>query len=647
MRPFPLDASKHSHFYCTKNCRVSQKLPSKPIAFHVNFTRSLDGEGNMTTTIEKHYSNDHFNALKRALQNELFIPEHDRNYMAYEDTLSAPCQIEALSVECGKSLLSSPNNEIERAINSVLSVPTLKGLDCMPESAETLAIVEDKTSENPPKKAEMSENGLVPSQNEETKILATESDELRGKAVHARQTLKAGELRHKETVCLPEMVPPRFVPQKNSHLPHSPLSPHAVYAQKTTVIDNSHDDLHLEEDEAAIMPTIEVTRQVLNDVKAYVERRKRDYELLDSDAETPAYLPLPRGILDKDAISSILPDRKPMRLEPRDDKDKRLDSSELSLGHIVAGRYEILSEIARGGYGIVYRARQIGIDRIVALKRLRSQNKQDVVQRFLLEANIIKNLIHPNTIQLIDAGNDEDNHLYIVMEYIEGRSLQSVLAEKEGLGLDRSVNITMQILKSLNEAHQRGIIHRDLKPSNILLRNVIGEHDFVKVLDFGIAKRSCSLVPKLTVDGKILGTPQYIAPELYTGHAPTASSDIYAIGLMLAYMITGRSLVPSNPLDAVRWHMNESSVGLPEWLRATKVGKIIIKAIEKNPAKRYQTAMEMIVDLKQLEAGTAKGSGCFGALHSHSRPKTCVFAATAISVLLAVIAGLIVLIVRT
>ncbi len=286
-------------------------------------------------------------------------------------------------------------------------------------------------------------------------------------------------------------------------------------------------------------------------------------------------------------------------------EEQRLNSSELSIGHVVGGRYEILSEVARGGFGIVYRARQIGIDRIVALKRLKSQNEPSAVQRFLLEANIIKNLIHPNTIQLIDAGTDRDNHLYFVMEYIEGQSLQAILNHGECISLQRAINITIQILKSLNEAHQRGIIHRDLKPSNILLRNVIGEHDFVKVLDFGIAKQTSMLTPKLTMDGKILGTPQYIAPELFSGQTPTPASDLYAIGLILATMIMGTSLVPENPMEAIKWHMTPTPSVLPNWISASPIGPFLQKAIQKDPEKRYQTALEMIVDLKKLEAQQA------------------------------------------
>ena len=243
----------------------------------------------------------------------------------------------------------------------------------------------------------------------------------------------------------------------------------------------------------------------------------------------------------------------------------RADSREIEIGKVIGNRYEILSEISRGGFGIVYRARQIGIDRVVAIKRLHTQADPASLERFSLEANIIKDLVHPNTIQLIDAGMDE-NHLYLVMEYIEGQSLRELNDEEHAIEPLRALNITKQILKSLHEAHERGIIHRDIKPSNILIRNIIGEHDFVKVLDFGIAKAQFRDAPRLTECGKILGTPQYLAPELLYGDEAKPSSDIFSVALMLVEMLTGTPLLPR----ASRY-MRRSGLNTPT--QQLKVGK--------------------------------------------------------------------------
>ena len=272
---------------------------------------------------------------------------------------------------------------------------------------------------------------------------------------------------------------------------------------------------------------------------------------------------------------------------------------DLPKGTIIDHKYEVQFEIARGGYGVVYCARQLGLDRKVAIKRLLSNDNASITQRFLLEANIIKNLIHPNTVQLLDAGAEEQ-HLYIVMEYIEGTSLYDVLRSEGALDVRRAMHITCQILKSINEAHQRNIIHRDLKPSNIMLRNVIGEKDFVKVLDFGIAKARYKNAPMLTQDSKVVGTPQYIAPELLFGDAPQPSADIYGIGLMLVEMLTGYPVMPPDIQSVVRFAASSEHIVLPETLVNSDLGPVIARALEKNPEKRYQSAEEMLADLQEI-----------------------------------------------
>lgn len=276
-------------------------------------------------------------------------------------------------------------------------------------------------------------------------------------------------------------------------------------------------------------------------------------------------------------------------------------SHEISIGAVVAQRYEVLSEISRGGYGVVYRARQLGLDRIVALKRLRTQQDRSVMQRFLLEADIIKSLIHPNTIQLIDAGID-DNCQFIVMEYIEGQSLRTLLNHEGRLDVHRSIHIACQILKSVNEAHQKGIVHRDLKPPNIMLREVIGEHDFVKVLDFGIAKARHRTGMQLTQNGKIMGTPQYIAPELLWGEQARPRTDVFAVGLILAEMISGKAILPSDPIKAAHLATDKAPIPLPSWLEASELGVVLHRALEKDPEKRYQTAQSMLSDLERVSA---------------------------------------------
>ncbi|MBR4985890.1 MAG: serine/threonine protein kinase [Proteobacteria bacterium] len=283
-----------------------------------------------------------------------------------------------------------------------------------------------------------------------------------------------------------------------------------------------------------------------------------------------------------------------------DPRQAKTPSREINVGSIVDSRYEVLSEISRGGHGVVYRARQIGLDRVVALKRLRAHQEKSITQRFFLEANIIKELVHPNTIQLYDAGVDDD-HLYIVMEYIEGKSLRDLLIEEKRISIPRAIHIAIQILKSINEAHQRGIIHRDLKPSNIILRNVIGEKDFIKVLDFGIAKAKTKSREKLTQAGKIMGTPQYIAPELYYGDEATPAADLFTVGLMLVEMVTGKCPMPKQPKDIIRIATQKGPIPIPEWVRTSEIGHIVERALQKDRNARYRSAKDMIDDLMRVE----------------------------------------------
>lgn len=318
----------------------------------------------------------------------------------------------------------------------------------------------------------------------------------------------------------------------------------------------------------------------------------------------------PNISLEETAMIEIQHDLDSTSTTPMYEEDRAYGSysSEIEIGCVIGGRYEILSEIARGGYGIVYRARQIGVERIVALKRLRSQSDPSVVQRFMREMQIIKNLVHPNTIQLIDAGMD-DNHTYIVMEYIDGESLYSILKKERKLPLKRAINIVRQVLKSVNEAHQCGVIHRDIKPSNILIRRVIGESDFVKVLDFGIAKTKNANDMKITRSGHVMGTPHYLAPEsiLYGEHMN--QSDIFAVGLIFCEMITGTQVLKGTMSQVSHILVDGNPIDIPKEYDGTRLAKILRKALAKRPGDRYAFADDMIRDLNELENIIIKNDG--------------------------------------
>ncbi|HEY8429537.1 MAG TPA: protein kinase, partial [Sandaracinaceae bacterium] len=217
------------------------------------------------------------------------------------------------------------------------------------------------------------------------------------------------------------------------------------------------------------------------------------------------------------------------------------------LGKVLLGRYRPLSVLGEGGMGKVYLAEQkMGTaTRKVAIKTLHPElsNDPQLVARFHRESETVIELRHPNTIQFYDFGELDDGTLIIVMEYIQGKPLAKVLEEEGAIDPKRADKIIIQICGSLHEAHQRGIVHRDLKPENILLTDQGGQTDFVKVLDFGIAKverPARDTGQPLTRLGTILGTPEYMAPEQALGEKVGPAADLYAVGVMLYEMLTGK-----------------------------------------------------------------------------------------------------------
>ena len=276
-------------------------------------------------------------------------------------------------------------------------------------------------------------------------------------------------------------------------------------------------------------------------------------------------------------------------------------------GHILADRYEILDEIGRGGFGMVYRARQINMNREVAIKVLPPQFMAvtDVVERFKREAHLSSMLKHPNTITIHDYGQADDL-LFIVMEFLKGEDLADLLHREGRLPLERIVRIATQILKSLAEAHDVGIVHRDLKPENIYLTNLAGEEDFVKVLDFGIAKLAQpsneTTDRRLTITGSTVGTPAYMSPEQAAGEEVDRQTDIYALGVILYEMACGHPpFHDKNPIKVMRAHLFEQVPLFPESnpLKGTSFEHVVMRALSKDKPLRHATAKELFRDLKE------------------------------------------------
>ena len=233
-------------------------------------------------------------------------------------------------------------------------------------------------------------------------------------------------------------------------------------------------------------------------------------------------------------------------MSPPQEHDPALASLDPLPGRVVGGNFRLDKRIGAGAMGNVYRAVQLSLGKPVAIKVLHQHLMSDdkLVGRFKREAKSAALLNHPNSIQIIDSGQDRDGLLYIAMELLDGRDLAQVLRDEFPLPLPRVVRIMTQVLSALEEAHARGVIHRDLKPSNIMLIERRDEKDFVKVCDFGIAKATLSDADEdrsamLTIQGLVCGTPEYMSPEQARAEPLDGRADLYSAAVILYQLVTG------------------------------------------------------------------------------------------------------------
>ena len=252
--------------------------------------------------------------------------------------------------------------------------------------------------------------------------------------------------------------------------------------------------------------------------------------------------------------------------------------------------------------GVVYKVRQIPINRIVAIKMLNQQMAQDPswVQRFENEAKACSQLQHPNTIRMYDFGQTRAGRLFMSMEFLDGQSLREAIARSSPMHPARVIKILIQCCASLAEAHSAGIIHRDIKPDNVFLLSMPGSPDFVKLLDFSVAKLLQETDGMRTQAGIVFGTPQYMSPEQGRGMPLDARSDIYALGILAYEMIMGH--VPfdhDNPMAVLQMHQRQPVPPLPANVPPA-VQQVVRKALEKEPSKRYQSSGEMMQHCQQV-----------------------------------------------
>ncbi|MBM4355377.1 MAG: serine/threonine protein kinase, partial [Deltaproteobacteria bacterium] len=282
-------------------------------------------------------------------------------------------------------------------------------------------------------------------------------------------------------------------------------------------------------------------------------------------------------------------------------------------GEILDDRYTVLERIGRGGMGVVYKAEQHLIKRIVALKVLRREIVQDetAVKRFLNEARAIASLDSQHTVTLHDFGVTRDGLLYYTMELLKGRPLSRIIRDEGPLDHVRSAHLMLQACRSLDEAHEHGILHRDIKPDNLFVEKKAGSstgltagRELLKVLDFGIAKLvGDSHGETVTRTGMIIGTPQYLSPEQALGNPVVPASDLYSLAIVLYEMLAGRPpFLDETPMKTMWAHVRDPVPPLTKANPRIQVPKSIeaflARALEKEPADRFQTAAEFAAALE-------------------------------------------------
>src|ERR1041385_5847087 len=275
------------------------------------------------------------------------------------------------------------------------------------------------------------------------------------------------------------------------------------------------------------------------------------------------------------------------------------------IGTTIAGKYRIDERLNEGGMGTVYRGTHVLMDKTVAIKVLRPALAADekIVARFSREARAASRISHPNALSVTDFGEDESGHVFLVMEFLSGKTLKHVIREEGPLPLARVVDIARQIGDALHAAHEQGVIHRDLKSDNIMLLDTMtGDH--AKVLDFGIAKineAEGKVDTGLTAPNLVIGTPQYMSPEQCSQNSEIdARSDIYSFGVILYEMLVGH--VPfsgDSPAMVMMKHLQEPVPSVLEERSdlPSSVARVVARAMAKVPGNRYQNVAELIEDL--------------------------------------------------
>ncbi|HWN80679.1 MAG TPA: protein kinase, partial [Candidatus Udaeobacter sp.] len=277
------------------------------------------------------------------------------------------------------------------------------------------------------------------------------------------------------------------------------------------------------------------------------------------------------------------------------------------MGKVVDSRYRVIDVLGRGGMGVVYKIEHQRMGKIAAMKVLHRDlaGDKEVIGRFRREAEAVSKLTHPNTVQVFDFGTAQ-GALYLVMEYVRGLDIGSLIDRDGAMSFERSAPLFAQVCAALAEAHELGIVHRDLKPENILVTRTSSGKDFVKVLDFGLAKLAeREELSEVTGRGQIVGSPYYMSPEQIRGEEEVdGRSDIYSLGSLMYKVLTGEpAFTATSPVGVLTKHLTEA-VTPPSRRTAQRlpdgVDEIVLKAMQKRADDRYVSVGEMLEDIDAL-----------------------------------------------
>jgi len=273
-----------------------------------------------------------------------------------------------------------------------------------------------------------------------------------------------------------------------------------------------------------------------------------------------------------------------------------------SLEHLQNGRYAVLKKLGEGGKGVVYKARDTVLNRVVAIKMLKSAFlSEEAYPRFLREAQVVAKLNHPNVVSIYDIGKENEKQFF-VLEFVDGMSLRELMGTyPEGkCDIQTVLRTSMDVCSALQYAHSQGVLHRDVKPENILMT----EEGIVKLMDFGLAKMLGE--PSITQEGIIVGTVAYVAPEIALGKGADARSDLYSFGAVLYEMVTGRPPFPGeDPVKIIFSHIHDYPVS-PSRLSPKvpqTLAECVMKLLEKEPSKRYQSSADLLKSMREIAEG--------------------------------------------